>query len=388
MKKQLFTGALLLWGGTLHAQIEKGNGILSGTVSINYSQTESTLEPVKRWQPAANLTVGRFVADNWLAGLSVGATTSFATESQLVLGRQFTNRNNTLTVTTTPFVRRYWKFTTGYVFAGAGLAVAVSGSRQTGVESSGAQVNSIDNRNRSVNVSPRLEAGLNYFFTNRLALQLAASTNSIPFNTAGLDAGLVYWTGPGRKASPQRERTNPQTDAGRWLVEGSFSVNNQSADQYQTTIRQTSRVSSTTYSISPSVGYFIGKNKLLGVSLPLSWSSFRSELLDETGHVWSVGVSPYYQQYWTSTRLTPFTRVNASYTYLKFDVDNDVDDLSSYGAGVSVGLAYMAGQRFIIETSLGNASVNVVDTNGPNKAWNASITAGLTGNFAIRYVFK
>ncbi|RIV20732.1 hypothetical protein DYU11_22135 [Fibrisoma montanum] len=386
MKKQVFTMALLLWGGLLHAQIEKGNGILTGTVSINSGQTESTDEPVIGWRPAVNLTVGRFVADNWLAGLSVGATAGFIKQDQRLLGRSFTTRDNSLTVTTTPFVRRYWKFTTGYVFAGAGLSVAVGGVRQISLESSGTQVTSIENRSRSVAFSPRLEAGLTYFFTNRLALQLAASTNSMPFNTAGLDAGLVYWTGPGRQTGRQRERANSQTDAGRWLVEGSFAVSNQSADQYQTAIRQTARFSSTTYSLSPSMGYFIGKNKLLGISVPLTWISFRSELLNETGHAWSVGVSPYYQQYWTSTRLTPYTRVNASYAYL--NLADDTDALNSYGAGVSAGLAYMAGQRFIVETSLGSASVNFADTNGPNKVWNASITAGLTGNFAIRYVFK
>ena len=53
----------------------------------------------------------------------------------------------------------------------------------------------------------------------------------------------------------------------------------------------------------------------------------------------------------------------------------------------------MAGKRFIIETSLANASVSYLTADGLNGASNnkiliSGISAGLTGNFAVRYVLQ
>lgn len=104
---------------------------------------------------------------------------------------------------------------------------------------------------------------------------------------------------------------------------------------------------------------------------------------------WLFGISPYFQHYWTSTRLTPYTKVRVD--YMRFN--SDPSGIDSFDGGVSLGLAYMAGQRFIIETSLANASANYIPSGKPtdvgwNKTWGASISAGLTGNFAVRYVFQ
>ena len=57
------------------------------------------------------------------------------------------------------------------------------------------------------------------------------------------------------------------------------------------------------------------------------------------------------------------------------------------------GLAYMAGRQFIIETSLVNASVSDSTSDRARdaseiKTWNAGLSAGLTGNFAVRYVLR
>ncbi|SFC41408.1 hypothetical protein [Spirosoma endophyticum] len=103
--------------------------------------------------------------------------------------------------------------------------------------------------------------------------------------------------------------------------------------------------------------------------------------------LWGVGISPYFQRYWASTRSTPYTRVNAGYTHYNSESANNVN------GGLTIGLAYMAGERFIIETSLANASVSYLTAEGlngmsNNKIWNAGISTGLTGNFAVRYVLQ
>ncbi|WP_177236504.1 hypothetical protein [Spirosoma endophyticum] len=80
-------------------------------------------------------------------------------------------------------------------------------------------------------INPRLEADANYFLTNRLSLQLLAATSSLPLSTASLSAGLVYWTGSDRHANTPAERANAQTDPGKWVLEGGFSVNSQKDSQ-------------------------------------------------------------------------------------------------------------------------------------------------------------
>ena len=53
----------------------------------------------------------------------------------------------------------------------------------------------------------------------------------------------------------------------------------------------------------------------------------------------------------------------------------------------------MAGQRFIIETSLLQASVDYTAFDAPSfskymSTWNGGLSAGLGGQFAVRYVLR
>ena len=102
-----------------------------------------------------------------------------------------------------------------------------------------------------------------------------------------------------------------------------------------------------------------------------------------------MGISPYFQHYWTSTRLTPYTRVGATYFTVGSKPDDSDISRVNVNAAINIGLAYMAGKRFIIETSLDNASLAYSSANGPetdNSSWDATLSAGLPGNFAVRYV--
>ena len=400
MKKRLFTALGLLLTGVAGAQTQKGNGLISGDVSINYCRSDNQYNNNTsgyHWKPALNITVGRFVADNWLLGLSVSGNLNAETRENLFLDSQITRtltqRSNQIQVDITPFVRRYWQFAPVQVFAGAGLSVGLSGVKNANWVSDQTTQQTVPVRHRDVGfqVGPYLEAGANYFVTNRLALQLSVSSQSLPLSVANVGTGLVYWTGTGRKATLQPERKNGQTNRGNWIVEGDFSAGRGSANT--TTGTAVTRSSSRSFYVSPSVGCFISKNNLLGISIPVSVNLFDSNSQNPSfanrNNYWSVGISPYFQHYWTSTRLTPYTRVGA--TYFTGGSKPDDSDMSrvNVNAAINIGLAYMAGKRFIIETSLANASLAYSSANGSetdNSSWDATLSAGLRGNFAVRYV--
>lgn len=176
-----------------------------------------------------------------------------------------------MNVSVTPFVRRYWQFAPVQVFAGVGLSVNSANVRQTSREfiNGSGQVVPVETKTNSFQIAPELQAGVNYLITNRLAVQLMATANSLPFNVGGFQTGLVYWTGPNLKEGTQNERTNEQTNKGNWFIEGSFSTE-RAANRIKTGLVET-RNTDNQYVISPSVGYFINKNNLLGLSVPLQF---------------------------------------------------------------------------------------------------------------------
>lgn len=396
MRKQLYAIASLLISTIAGAQTEKGNGLVSGSISLSTSRSvnKSANTSLRTWQPNLDLTAGQFVADNWLVGASVSSGTLFSTSERSSnvgqIDRPITQRTDNIALSFMPFVRRYWQFAPVQVFAGVGLSASINSQRQRNDEliTGTPQLNTVQQRTTNWTANPYLIAGINYFLTKRLALQMAASATSLPLNVGELNTGLVYWTGSDRKADPQGERTNRQTNQGNWIVEGNF-IAGRSSLRYENGTA-TNRVATGTYSISPSVGYFIRKNTILGVAVPLQFIESRSSaqnLTSSSVNFWSVGISPYYQHYWTPTRLSPYTRVEAS--FVQFTFGSTARSIYSTSATVGLGLAYMAGQRFIVETSVASATLAYTPSTGSvdgSRLWNAYLSAGLRGSFAIRYV--
>lgn len=394
MRKQLLTILTGLLTGAAGAQTQKGNGLISSSLAVNYSRStdKRTDSYLYHWQPELNLTAGRFVADNWLLGLSVAGSTGFSRSVGPLFGNQASTQSQSrVSVTTTPLIRRYWRFAPVLAYAGAGVAVGISGSRQTGQEVIGTALRPAPTQHTTgLTADPYLEAGLTYFLTNRLSIDLKATARSLPFGAGGFGTGLTYWTGSDRKHAAQPERDNPQTKPGNWLVEGRFFVDNQRTRQSENNLTNDFR--GRQYSLSPAVGYFVRDNSLLGISIPLTISHYENTNQNPSGtsttNLWTVGVSPYYQHYWSSTRLTPYTRIDATYL-MSGSTANDYRQ-RVVSAGLTLGLAYMAGQRFIIETSLANAGFGyeIPGESGPViRSWSANVSAGLSGNFAVRYVF-
>ncbi|WP_020601501.1 hypothetical protein [Spirosoma spitsbergense] len=403
MKTQTLLVAGLLLAGGATAQIQKGNSILSGELAVTYGRNQiagsigsaTSSQTSTSWYPNLSVTAGRFWADNWLVGVSVsGSLTNQyyyptgSTGGQAIYYRVTSIRG-------TPFLRRYWQVNSLFLFAGAGLSVGVSTTKRPALNNNGQLINDAQ-RTSVVDVAPQVEVGANYFLTNRLALQLTATANALPINTAGLRAGLVYWTGSGLPAGGREERENSQTNVGKWLIEGSFSAVSQKNTQLDNATGSTNQTRSSTHSVSPSIGYFIRKNSLIGISLPVSWGLGIRSSTGADARLVSVGVSPYYQHYWTSTRLTPYTRLNVGYARMsgkEVGASQPVYTANTFSGGINMGLAYMAGQRFIIETSLLQASVDYTAFDAPNfgnytNVWNGALSAGLGGTFAVRYVLN
>ncbi|GAB3946253.1 hypothetical protein GCM10028805_16440 [Spirosoma harenae] len=149
------------------------------------------------------------------------------------------------------------------------------------------------------------------------------------------------------------------------------------------------------YNVNPSIGFFIKKNSLIGLTIPVSYvtnkvvTSSSPTTTSNTNETWVVGLSPYFQHYWSSTRFTPFTRVNVGYANYSSGSSNG----QYMNGGLAVGFAYMAGERFIIETSFADASIvyqlsDQSSSQTKTKTWDAGIKVGLAGNFAIRYVLR
>ena len=318
----LVVAGLLLAGGAT-AQIQRGNGMLSGDLAFTYNRSQiaatsgsaSPSQTATSWYPDLSVTAGRFWADNWLVGVSVSGSlmNQLYNPSGMANGQSVYYRATSIRVS--PFVRRYWQVNSLFLFAGAGVSVGSMGTKRPAFTNNGQFINDAQ-RTLVVDVAPQFEVGANYFLTNRLALQLTATASTLPLHTTGLRAGLVYWTGAGLPTGVQEERDNPQTNTGNWFIEGDFSVVSQTSTQLDNATGSTNQTKSSTNSVSPSVGYFVRKNSLIGISLPVSWGLGIQSATGEEARLLSVGVSPYYQHYWTSTRLAPYTRLNVGYNRL------------------------------------------------------------------------
>ncbi len=379
----------------LLAQTEKGNGLVSGGLSLGYlSSPVAGISTNTQFTPSLNLTVGKFVKDDWLLGVGVlfnGRFNKYTANTSRQNSAIIDQRNHEIPIQIRPFVRHYWKFNQIQLFAGGGLTVDVNNSRSTSkttsIPGTSLLAGTTSRESSSLSVNPYIEIGANYFLTKRLSLQATVAAYSLPIGVGAVGLGLVYWTGTGSTATQPTGTANPQTDRGRWVVEayvGGGRSRNSSEDPSASGGINSYSNSGYDFSFYPSVGHFVSKNTVLGLSLI---SSFRNG--NNTPRTQRLGVSPYWQHYWANNRLTPFTRIGVAYTQTTSEgTDNKTADL---GASGSIGLAYMVGKRFIIETALLNASVNrqkffSISNNADEICTTATLSGQVGSGFSLRYV--
>ncbi|WP_460944329.1 hypothetical protein [Spirosoma daeguense] len=392
--------AVIFLANHCSAQTQKGNRLISGSLSLNYNRQKEPLfdkhaipdNVIIKWNPIVSATAGRFWKDNWLMGLSLSGSSSTYHQSQESSSFESTNKSSQSAFTVTPFVRRYWAVQSVYLFAGAGLSLNSYRATANGFVRNLGTITVDDQSNSGFSVNPRLEVGLTYFLANRLGIQLVASADALPINAAGVSAGLIYSTGsvPNNRASD--ESNSNQLQAGKWVLEGSFGMGNGRESRTSSAGTYDYSSNSQRYMISPSIGFFLKNRNLIGVALPFTYSTTNYNSKNQQARSdewWQIGITPYFQHYWAAARLTPYTRISTGYVYS----NNIASRGSSINAGIDVGLAYMAGQRFNIETSLASANVTyawdkLTSSELQRSNWGAGVKGGISGNIAIRYVFQ
>ncbi|GAB3258345.1 hypothetical protein GCM10027347_21570 [Larkinella harenae] len=377
MKKTVLIGYLSVIATLAYAQTDKGQGIWTGGLSFTQESLKdeaSTNRYLNRTsQGIFTVRRGIFFKDNWLAGgeLSFGYN-SYHNRWAYTNQPEKTSNSAGLYSGLSGFVRRYWGKAKWRVFTGGGVSLSYSNNKYDGSNPQGSDGNSFG-------VSPFFQVGANYYLTDRIGLEASTSSNSFPFLFNGVGIGLVILTG-GVNNNATETYDAPQTQKGRWVLGGTFRFYT-SGSKPNLPGEEASR--SNEYEVSPSVGWFVRKNLLLGVSVPLKWRTYQG------GSSFSYGVNPYLKKYITDNRLRPFMAGDLSYvsTTEKYPTTS----ITNQQAGISVGagLAYLLGERFIIEAQLGRLSFSkrFVPEADSFKQWTGGLAATLQPTFTLNYVF-
>lgn len=358
------------------AQTQKGNGILGGGVSANYMIQKSEFFRSPTITPRVNLQIGHFIANNWMLGVNLAYSGRYS-KSLFIPNDANTSRLSETSPEINPFFRRYWSVGPMLLFAGAGIEASFNNSSLTTPNSNGFISSS---RYKTFSINPTVEAGATYFLSKRLALQGTINGVGLPIPASGIGLGLVYWMGPNGTGKENPETTLTTTQAGNWVVEGGFT----GRTAYQQTIVPTQNKETTTNSLAlnASIGRFIAENTLLGVGL--GFSSEKTEATPIFGPNQTYSISPFVQRYLNNRRLTPFLR--ATILYSNSGPSASDDRINSIQGVLGAGLAYRINNRFLVETSLGNISYQLLRFNTDSQLHSANLSAQLGSGFSLRYV--
>ncbi|MFC5408730.1 hypothetical protein ACFPMF_05395 [Larkinella bovis] len=375
MKKLLRIAILGALPFTTFAQTEKGQGIWTGRVAVAHTSFKQEVTPYRLFnrstESSLSLDRGIFFKDNWLTGM--GVNVGWNTARQGYDARQLDpTESDVLGIGATGFIRRYWGKEKWRVFLGGGLSFGYSISKYVSPTTVGGN---------TFTMNPISQVGANYFVTDRIGLEASTMSTSFPFQFSGLNIGLVVLTG-GNKDNPVETYEAPQTAKGRWLLGGGFGFTTSKPAANQTNVDD-ERVSS--FTISPSVGWFVKKNLVMGLAIPVEsrWAT--------NGTYTLLGFSPYLKKYFSDNRLRPFVGGGLSYLLVR-NQPKGADSYTSSSMVVSgyAGLAYLLGNRFIVDASLAAATLvrNYYPERLGIRSSTINVSASLQPNFTITYVFR
>lgn len=383
-KRLLLTAGILFAGLTqIQAQTQKGNGILGGGVRLGYSDSRFGVQTSAGNQTSfvgsLNLEIGQFVADNWLFGANVEFSRQ-SSRTERGVSRTLRERTTTTNAALTPFVRRYWAFGPILLYGGGGVQVSISnGFAYT--SNSGPADDDVGTRTNQYTVRPAFEVGGTYFLSNRLGLKAAISNAGLPIPASAIGLGLIYWTGPNGTGATNPETTLTTTNQGNWVVEGGFSATRAVIGD---AIPNSEKNKASTISIQASIGRFIAKNTLLGVGLVYTTTTQLQARATSSNTYQTYSIAPYIQRYLSNRRLTPFLRGSVLYSSNRqTNVDQKIGSLQG---SLGLGLAYLISNRFIVETSLANASYQFIEYDKDNRFRTANLSAQFGSGFSLRYV--
>ncbi|MEZ0607605.1 hypothetical protein ACAW74_03765 [Fibrella sp. WM1] len=378
----------------LAAQIQKGQSITSGTAGLSYSKQKSVVPSgigtntygnrLQSFGVSTALNRAVFVKDGWALAYRINADytrTTFDGEGG-TLPPLATIKGNVYSFGAALGVRRYWAPTNLLlVYAGGGLSAGGQQGRITVERLSPPTEPETQIPVRGWAFSPVGEAGLLYRLTNRVALEATVRSEGFPISAGSAGLGLAILTGDANSTITNDPFEASQTKRGRWLLGASAKVSGNETTENGVNNKNSSATASV------QAGQFVANNVLVGASI--DYSASRSGSGDTPGAVtYSAGLNGFVRSYIGLNRLRPFVEGGVGYGFTK----NPGSDVSQRYAALTLqgGLAYMLGERFIIQTTLG--TLNGRYTWFPNTASlqsNSSVSVGATAttlsNFAIYY---
>ena len=150
-----------------------------------------------------------------------------------------------------------------------------------------------------------------------------------------------------------RSLVHAQTEKGRWTA--GVNIGSVSYQDYNS-IKQFA------VNLTPSAGYFIKDNLLIGTGVPLSLSTYKTGVtnpyLTKTVTM-GVGLSPFVRYYFGKSALKPFAGLSYSYTYTHykyeplplFGSNESASGYSTYWTP-TLGLAYFINRSIAVNASL------------------------------------
>ncbi|MDQ1088818.1 outer membrane beta-barrel protein [Siphonobacter sp. SORGH_AS_1065] len=167
-------------------------------------------------------------------------------------------------------------------------------------------------------------------------------------------------------------KSNAQTEKGRWIVGtqiGDFSYRKGSRE---------SRFFSV--DVAPSAGYFVSRNLVLGLSMPITTSSAKSTNYLNRQQEW--GVAPFSQLYFGNGKLKPYLSITYKYskalTLYHLDNQNVIKTNERKKAwSPGIGLAYFIANNLSLNAAINyNFYNNVIDNTSRYSDENATMKLG------------
>jgi outer membrane protein W len=391
--KHTFTLVFFVVAISAFGQTEKGNSFISGNISTGYSATAYPKEALRKSNYSffsMGVSYGKFIKDNivWRTDLNGGITRIFDRSS---LGAQTTSvihPNTTLSLSSVGlyyFGKGRWKG-----FIGGGINVYGNFYKTKNTETGSALPHDYTQKNSGLAIKPLFEVGALYFFSKHLALQLSATANSFPINTAGLSTGLFYWVKPTSFEVESKELSTLQK--GRWMLGAGFGVN---TSRYENTEPNNSYTATRNFdngNLSLQIGKFIKNRTMVGANLGYSTGKevqFYNSGQKTTNYSTNYNVGIFLKKYLLPTRFSPYFGIDISYNraanrQVSDNSGNSSSQNNNYGLGSRLGLAYIINTHFLVETQLAELYAgHTVET----KQWGGGLNAGLRPNLSLSYIF-
>lgn len=383
----------LLFPLHLFAQIEKGKNIFSGNFNLDYWNFSQEGAKTSTWGPTLALEAHHFVK----SGLTLGTELDGNIFSQNI--RFSSNGSSKPTrgyaVSVTPQIRKFWKVSPFFVYAGAGVNVAYTWS-SSHISYENQKLN--ESRLTTFNMMPQARLGLIYPLTKQLSLEAAGISNLYPISFNSLKIGLVAMTGEGQAFVSEAVGSGSALARGRWIISGTFSSSLTKSSDFVGDSSASYRTPASLIHIG--TGVFLPNRLLIGAEVIFG---FRESALNDpraagfmgkgTSKPWSIGIRPYVRKYITAMRLTPYWELSGNYSRIMAGAGAT----NTYSASGSVGLAYVFGKHWILQTKLAGLTVGysklpdndseIATILGGEKI-SAVIDGGLKPAFTLAYSFK